>query len=103
DLKIEKGNGIELSVHRTSGPIHVQGSVYYSRFSKFIYLAATNQSDPDGLPIYDYRQGQADYYGFELQADTRFGRALGIDWGGEVVSDAVRAKITGFGNAPLIP
>jgi len=103
DLKIEKGNGIELSVHRTSGPIHVQGSVYYSRFSNFIYLAATNQSDPDGLPIYDYRQGQADYYGFELQADTRFGRALGIDWGGEVVSDAVRAKITGFGNAPLIP
>jgi len=103
DLKIEKGNGIELSVHRTSGPIHVQGSVYYSRFSNFIYLAATNQSDPDGLPIYDYRQGQADYYGFELQADTRFGRALGIDWAGEVVSDAVRAKITGFGNAPLIP
>jgi len=53
DLKIEKGNGIELSVHRTNGPIHVQGSVYYSRFSNFIYLAATNQIDPDGLPIYD--------------------------------------------------
>ncbi len=102
-LKAEKGNGIELSVHRTSGPIHVQGSIYYSRFSNFIYLAPTLQSDPDGLPVFDYRQGKAKYYGFELQADSKFGKALGIDWGGELVTDAVRAKIDGFGNAPQIP
>jgi iron complex outermembrane receptor protein len=103
DLKTEKGNGIELSVHRTTGPIHVQGSVYYSRFSNFIYLAPTLQSDPDGLPVFDYRQGKAKYYGFELQADSKFGKALGIDWGGELVTDAVRAKIDGFGDAPQIP
>ncbi len=102
-LKTEKGNGVELSVHRTTGPIHVQGSVYYSRFSNFIYLAPTTQSDPDGLPVYDYRQGKANYYGFEMQGDARLGKALGIDWGGEVVADAVRAKIKNFGSAPQIP
>ncbi|HEX8842796.1 MAG TPA: TonB-dependent receptor, partial [Sphingomicrobium sp.] len=35
DLRKETSNGAELSVHRTTGPIHVQGSVYYSRYSNF--------------------------------------------------------------------
>jgi iron complex outermembrane receptor protein len=34
---------------------------------------------------------------------VKFGKALGIDWGGELVADAVRAKIRNFGNAPEIP
>ncbi|MFL6742411.1 MAG: TonB-dependent receptor, partial [Sphingomicrobium sp.] len=57
----------------------------------------------DGLPIYERFQGKADYYGFEIESDVKFGKALGIDWGGEVVADAVRASIRHFGPAPLIP
>ncbi|MEO5774330.1 MAG: TonB-dependent receptor [Sphingomicrobium sp.] len=102
DLKLEKSNGVELSVHHTTGPVHVQGSVYFSRFSSFIYQTPSGASE-DGLPVYNYRQGKADYYGFELESDVKFGRALGIDWGGELVTDAVRAKIKQFGNAPEIP
>jgi len=102
DLRIEKSNGAELSVHRTEGPIHVQGSVYYSRYSNYIFQAPTGEIE-DGLPIYEYRQGKAKYYGFEVESDIKFGKALGIDWGGELVSDAVRARIDGFGNAPEIP
>lgn len=101
-LGLEKSNGVELSVHRTTGPIHVQGSLYYSKFSNFIFQAPTGAID-DGLPVYEYRQGRADYYGFELESDMKFGKALGIEWGGELVTDAVRAKIKGFGNAPEIP
>jgi iron complex outermembrane recepter protein len=101
-LGLEKSNGIELGVHRTTGPIHVQGSLYYSRFSNFIFQAPTGAID-NGLPVYVYREGRADYYGFELESDVKFGKALGIDWGGELVTDAVRAKIRGFGNAPEIP
>jgi iron complex outermembrane receptor protein len=103
DLRKETDNSIELSVHRTTGPIHVQGSLYYSHFGNFIYLAPTTATDPDGLPIYDYREAKANYYGFELGADTKFGKALGIDWGGELVTDAVRATIRSFGPAPQIP
>lgn len=102
DLKTEKSNGVELSVHRTTGPVHVQGSIYYSRFSNFIFQSATGANE-GGLPIYDYRQGKAEYYGFEVESDAKFGRAWGIDWGGEVVADAVRAKIRNFGPAPEIP
>jgi iron complex outermembrane receptor protein len=102
DLSLEKSNGIELSVHKTTGPIHFQGSVFYSRFSNFIFQAPTGEIE-DGLPVYEYREGKADYYGFEAESDVKFGRALGIDWGGELVADAIRAKIKSFGNAPEIP
>jgi iron complex outermembrane receptor protein len=101
-LKKEAGNGIEFSVHHTTGPLHVQGSVYYSRFTNFIYQAPTGEVR-DGLPVYAYAEGKANYYGFELQGDARFGNALGVNWGGEVTTDAVRATIKGFGPAPLIP
>ena len=65
-------------MHHTTGPVHVQGSVYYSRFSNFIYQAPTGEVR-DGLPVYGYHEGKANYYGFELQGDARFGKALGID------------------------
>jgi len=103
DLKIEKSNGVEFSVHRTTGPIHVQGSLYYSRYSNYIFEAPTGEIEDNNLAVYEYRQGKARYYGFEVESDMKFGKALGIDWGGEVVADAVRAKIDGFGNAPQIP
>jgi iron complex outermembrane receptor protein len=98
----EKSNAVELSVHHTTGPVHVQGSLYYSKFSNFIFQAPTDEVR-DGLPVFSYRQGKAEYYGFELQSDARFGKALGIDWRGELVTDTVRATIKGFGPAPLIP
>ena len=101
-LKKEASNAIEFSVHRTTGPIHVQGSLYYSKFSNFIFQAPTGEVR-DALPVFSYRQGKANYYGFELQSDAKFGKALGIDWGGELVTDAVHATIKGFGPAPLIP
>ena len=102
ELRKEASNAIELSVHKTSGPLHVQGSVYYSRFSNFIYQAPTGEVR-DALPVFAYREGKANYYGFELQADGKFGHALGINWGGELVTDAVRATIKGFGPAPFLP
>lgn len=102
DLAKERSNAVELSLHGTSGPVHVQGSLYYSRFGSFIYQAPTG-AVRDGLPVYVYAEGKADYYGFELQSDAKFGRAFGIDWGGELVSDAVHATIRDFGPAPLIP
>jgi iron complex outermembrane receptor protein len=102
DLGAEKSNAAELTLHHVSGPVHVSGNLYYSRFSNFIFQAPTGAA-VDGLPVYRFLEGKADYYGFELQGDAKLGRALGIDWHGEVQGDAVHATIADFGPAPLIP
>lgn len=81
DLKAEKSNSIEASLRRTSGPVHVLANVYYSRFSNFIFEAPTGENDDEsGLPIFQFLNGKAEFYGFEAQADAKLGRALGIDW-----------------------
>ena len=101
-LKPEKSNSVELSVQHTTGPLHFAANAYYSRFSNFIFQAPTGEIE-DGLPVFEFRQGKATYYGFELSGDARLGRALGIDWGAEFQADAVRATVRDFGPAPLIP
>lgn len=102
DLKSEKSNGVEFIVDRAAGPLKFKGSLYYSRYSNFIFQSPTDEI-ADGLPLYNYFQGKADYYGFDVEADAKFGKAMGIDWSGELTADAVRAKIERFGNAPEIP
>ncbi len=101
-LDTERSLSAEASIRRSAGPVHLAASIYMSRFSNFIYQARTGALE-DGLPIYAYRQGGAKYYGFELQGDAKLGTALGIDWGAELVADAVRATIEDFGPAPQIP
>ena len=101
-LDPERSNSIELGLHHSGGPFHLTANLYYSRFSNFIFQAPTGEIEDD-LPVFEYRQGKATYYGFEAQARARLGNALGIDWAGEVQADAVRATVRHFGPAPLIP
>ena len=102
DLDPERSLSVEASLRRSGGPINVAANLYYSRFSNFIFQAPTGAVEDD-LPVYAYQQGRARYYGFELQADGKFGEAFGVRWGGEASADAVRATINDYGPAPQIP
>lgn len=102
DLSPEKSNSAELSLHHAIGAVHVSANVYYSKFSNFIFQAPTGGIEDD-LPVFEFREGKANYYGFELQGDAKLGTLAGIDWGAEFQGDAVHATIKTFGPAPLIP
>jgi iron complex outermembrane receptor protein len=102
DLDPERSLGLEATLHRDVGPVHVTANFYLSRFSNFIFQAPTGDFEED-LPVFETRQGKARFYGFELAADARFGSALGINWGAELRADAVRGSIRGYGPAPLLP
>src|SRR4249919_2549706 len=102
DLDPERSNSVELGLHHSKGRLHLTANLFYSRFSNFIFQAPTGEVEDD-LPVLEYRQGKATYYGLEAQAEMKFGNALGIDWGGELQGDAVHATVKGFGPAPLIP
>jgi iron complex outermembrane receptor protein len=102
DLDAEKSIGIEASVRRSEGPLRLTATAYYSHFSNFIFQAPTGEIEDD-LPVFQYLQGKADYYGFEVEANAELGNALGIHWDGDLVADYVHAKVKDFGPAPQIP
>ena len=101
-LKPEKSNAIELSLNGRAGPVRLTANAFYTRFSNFIFQAPIGDTEDD-LPIFQYRQGKAKYYGFEVQAQAGLGGAMGIDWHAELQADAVRATVKDFGPAPFIP
>ena len=102
DLDPEKSNSIELGLHHIKGALHLTANLFYSRVPNFIFQAPAGEIEDD-LPVVEYRQGKAKYYGFEARAELKLGHALGIDWSGELQGDAVRATVEDFGPAPLIP
>src|SRR5918995_2820006 len=78
-LDPERSVGVEASVRGTRGPIQFD------------------------LPVFQYRAGKADFYGFEAQLQAKLGQAMGINWTGELQADAVRATVKNFGPAPFMP
>jgi iron complex outermembrane receptor protein len=101
-LRKESSNGIELSLHGTTGPVHLTGNLYYERFSNFIFQNFTGEIRDD-LPVFQFFNGKANFYGFEVQADTKFGALGGIEWGGELQTDYVHGTVKSFGPVPRIP
>jgi iron complex outermembrane receptor protein len=102
DLDTERSLSVEASLHGTAGPVHLVANAFYSHFSNFIFAAPTGEVEDD-LPVFAFRGGKADFYGFEARAEARLGHALGIDWGGELQGDYVHAHVKGFGPAPFMP
>ena len=102
DLSPEKSLGIEASLRRTKGPVHFTGNLFYTHFANYIFQSPTGEIEDD-LPVFEFRNGQANFYGFEAQASAKLGEALGIKWSGELQADAVHATVKGFGPAPFMP
>jgi len=102
NLDPEKSLGIEATLKTTKGPVHFTGSLFYTHFANYIFQSPTGEIEDD-LPVFEYRNGEANFYGFEAQADATLGEALGIKWAGELQADAVHATVKNFGPAPFIP
>ena len=101
-LDPEKSVSAEVSLRRHSGPVRITASAYYTHFSNYIFQAQTGEIE-DNLPVFAYRQGKANYYGFELETKAELGDALGIHWDGDLIADYVHATVKDFGPAPQIP
>jgi iron complex outermembrane recepter protein len=101
-LDAEKSLGIEASIRKHSGPLKVTATAYYNRFANFIFQAPTGDIEDD-LPVFQYLQGKANYYGFEVEANAELGNFAGIHWDGDLLADYVHAKVEDFGPAPQIP
>lgn len=102
DLRKEKSWGVEAVIRGKGDRYSFEGSAYHNWFSNFIYEDQTGGIE-DGLPVYQMRQADARYYGFEAQGTltvARFGR---VDLVADGLADYVHAQIKSVGPAPRIP
>jgi iron complex outermembrane recepter protein len=98
----ESSLGVEAYLRGSTGAARFQLAAYYSRFDDFIYEIDTGL-EADGLPLFQFLQSDADYYGVEAQAAydliDRDGLTVTVDG----VADYTRAEIEDDGPAPRIP
>ncbi|WP_369026256.1 TonB-dependent receptor [Qipengyuania sp. RANM35] len=101
-LKIERAWGGEIYARGSKGPIQFNLALFKSWFDNYIYQAATGDVE-DGLPVYEYRQGDATYAGVEGEASWAF-----IDNGPvsvllDLKGDYIDAKLADGTPLPRIP
>ncbi|NYD90237.1 TonB-dependent receptor [Sphingomonas melonis] len=102
DFRLEKSWGLEATLHAHGDGYSFDASAYYNWFSNYISENATGDNI-NGLPIYQYQQGKARYYGFEADASVRLAQIGGYAINADLLGDYVHANIVDFGPAPRIP
>lgn len=99
----EKSWGGELYARWNSEDIQLSATVFANLFDDYIFEADTGEEE-DGLPVFQFFQEDATYYGFEASASFVVARAGGFEFVTDGVADYVRAKIKdGGGPVPRIP
>jgi len=98
----ERSNGAEVTLKGAGDGYSFGLSGYYTRFDDFIYEQPTGEVEDD-LPVFQFLQSDARFYGFEAEASFRLARfgetAIVIDG----VADYTNARILGGAPVPRIP
>ena len=76
-LDTEVAYSAELSYKANAGAFNFGANVYFTDYSDFIFLSPTGdfleEGDPfpadEGIPVFAYQQADAEFYGFELEAN----------------------------------
>ncbi|MFW2349181.1 TonB-dependent receptor [Qipengyuania sp.] len=102
DFAVEKATSVEAVLRGRGNGYTFEASAYHTWFSDYIYERRTGAIE-DGLPVYQGTQGDARYYGFELQGTLTLARIGGADIVADALADYTHATILDYGPAPRIP
>lgn len=99
----ERSDGFEAVLRGRGGGWRFELSGYFTRFDNFIFLAPTG-SEADELPVFQYGQADARYWGLEGEAAVTVGRLGDTRIEVTALADYVNASIlAGGGPVPRIP
>lgn len=103
-LKKEKALGVEGFVRVERDRFEVNATAFATWFDDFIFQADTGEVDEESeLPVFQYFQRGARFYGFELEASAKLFEAGGFSFVADGVADYVRATLDDTGPVPRIP
>ena len=98
----ERSKGLEASLRGSGNGYNLSLSGFYNWFDDFIYDQQTTAIE-DGLPVFQFNQGDARYYGFEIEGSAQLLQLGGFAVNVDGLADYVHATITDVGPAPRIP
>jgi iron complex outermembrane receptor protein len=99
NLRVERGNGLELSLRRLTPRFHTEANVFVYYFNNFVFLAPTGERE-HGLPTANYAQADSRFVGFDGRVDFQALRNVWV----KVGADTVSARLTSLGTGlPRIP
>lgn len=102
DFTTEKSWGGEAYIRYSSADVNLSLTGFYNRFDDFIIDVPTGEEE-DELPVFQFIQNDAKYYGIEAEASVVFARAGGFNFIANGVADYVHASLDGLGPVPRIP
>ena len=103
DLGTERSLGGELYLRADRPDYDLTASLFFSRFDGYIFQTASGDVE-DELPVFQYVQRDATYWGFELGASATLARIRSFRIVADTVADYVRASVAdGGGAVPRIP
>lgn len=106
DFALEKSWGLELYARGRAGPVRFQISGYANWFDNYIYETDTGTRFDNGefdLPIFQYLQSDARYYGIEGELSATLLRRGAFSLAGNLVADYVNAELGDGSPVPRIP
>jgi len=108
DLAIENALGLDVSLRRLTGRVSGEIDVFYTNFDDFIYESDTGLTfltdEGDLLPIIQFSQSAAAFYGAEAHVDFELLHAHPHHLELELRGDYVHAQLTDLDEpVPLIP
>lgn len=83
NLSSEEAIGVEIYYRHSNGPTAFQFAAYNNDFDNFIYLKATGEAQIEEKDVFEYRQGDAEIYGFEASL-LRSGNWRSAEWSAEL-------------------
>jgi iron complex outermembrane receptor protein len=81
----------DLTLRRTAGDLRFAVTAFVNQFSDFIYAANTGAIE-DELPVYEYRQQDATFAGFEGELEFPLGALADGSLSGRLLADYVRGR-----------
>lgn len=102
DFAKERSTGVEASLRGSRTGFSFGIAAYYNWFSDYIYESQTGAVQ-DGLPVFQFAQADARYYGIEGEFTAKLAQFGGFGLSVDGVGDYTRATITGIGPVPRIP
>lgn len=92
----------EVTARYAQGRISAETNLFLADYDGFIGLFPTGEEE-DGFDVFEYRQADAQLYGFEAQVNADLGELRGWAMSGEASLDYVRGELDDGGNLPRIP